>query len=183
MSEPTVGTLRRLPGDMPAEEFRQMARSTADWIATFLETAGDRRIQPVEPPGATILALPAKPPELGTNMGAILADFERRIFPALTQWNHPGFMAYFATSASGPGILAEMLAAAINTNAMLWRTSPGATELEQVTLDWLWQLLGLPDHCFGMIHDTASTSTLHGMAAAREALEDLSVRTRGLSGG
>jgi aromatic-L-amino-acid decarboxylase len=75
-----------------------------------------------------------------------------------------------------------MLAAAINTNPMLWRTSPGATELEQVELDWLWQLLGLPDHCFGMIHDTASTSTLHGMAAAREALEDLRVRARGLSG-
>ncbi len=169
-------------GDMPAAEFRRLARETADWMADFLEHAGERPVLPAVLPGQTVAALPAKPPERGEEMPAILADFERQILPALTHWNHPGFMAYFATTASGPGILGEMIAAAINTNPMQWRTSPGATELEQVVLDWLWQLMGLPDHSFGMIHDTASTATLHALAAAREAQEDLSVRNKGLSG-
>ena len=172
----------RALGDMPPAEFRRLARETSDWIADFLEHAGDRPVRPQVIPGATAAALPENAPEQGEEMPAILADFEKLILPSLTQWNHPGFLAYFATTASGPGILAEMLAAALNTNAMTWATSPGATELEQVALHWLWQLMGLPDHCFGMIHDTASTSTLHAVAAAREALEDLSIRARGQSG-
>jgi aromatic-L-amino-acid decarboxylase len=169
-------------GDMPAEEFRRLARETAEWIADFLAHAGEGPILPSVVPGAVAAALPAQPPDHGEEMPGILADFQKLIFPALTQWNHPAFLGYFATTASGPGILGEMLAASINTNAMMWSTSPGATELEQVVLDWLWQLVGLPDHCFGMIHDTASTSTLHAVAAAREALEDLAIRTRGQSG-
>ncbi|MBI3698550.1 MAG: aminotransferase class V-fold PLP-dependent enzyme [Acidobacteria bacterium] len=173
---------RRLPGDMPPEEFRRFARETADWIADFLAHAGDRRVLPAVTPGSTIDALPAKPPDEGEDMSAILADFDRLIVPGLTQWNHPGFFAYFAITASGPGILGEMLTAAVNTNGMLWRTSPASTELEQVVLDWLWQLMGLPGHVFGMIHDTASTSTLHAVVAAREAQEDLAIRTRGQSG-
>ncbi|HZS51605.1 MAG TPA: pyridoxal-dependent decarboxylase [Bryobacterales bacterium] len=172
---------RRL-GDMPAEEFRRLVCETAEWMADFLARAGERPVLPSVVPGAVAAALPAQPPDHGEEMPAILADFQRLIFPALTQWNHPAFLGYFATTASGPGILGEMLAASINTNAMMWSTSPGATELEQVVLDWLWQLVGLPDHCFGMIHDTASTSTLHAVAAAREALEDLAIRTRGQSG-
>lgn len=169
-------------GDMPAEEFRRLVRETAEWMADFLEQVGQRPVTPVLMPGSVAEALPARPPERGEDMAAILADFDQLIVPALTHWNHPGFLAYFATTASGPGILGEMLAAALNTNGMLWRTSPAATELEQVVLDWLWQMLGLPGHCFGMILDTASTSTLHAVAAAREALDDLSIRTRGQSG-
>ena len=99
---------------------------------------------------------------------AILADFRNLIVPGITHWNHPRFFAYFSISASGPGILGEMLAAALNVNHMLWKTSPAATELEQVTLGWLRQWLGLPDDFFGIIHDTASIGSLHAILAARE---------------
>ena len=107
-------------------------------------------------------------PEQGESMDAILADFRNLIVPGITHWNHPRFFAYFSISASGPGILGEMLAAALNVNHMLWKTSPAATELEQVTLGWLRQWLGLPDDFFGIIHDTASTGSLHAILAARE---------------
>jgi aromatic-L-amino-acid decarboxylase len=171
-----------LPGDMPSEEFRTHIRQTAEWIADFIAQAGELRVLPGVRPGAVAASLPPHPPERGEPMEQILADFRQLILPGVTQWNHPGFLAYFPTSASGPGILAEMLTAALNPNGMLWRTSPASTELEQVALDWLWNLMGLPDRCFGMIHDTASTSTLHAVAAAREAQEDLDIRTKGQSG-
>jgi len=168
--------------DMPVDEFRRLARQTADWMASFRDQVSELPVLPAVEPGATAAQLPKHPPEQGEAMETILADFERLILPAVTHWNHPGFLAYFPTSASGPGILGEMLAATINPQGMLWRTSPASTELEQVALDWLWQLMGLPEHPFAMIHDTASTATLHAVAAAREALEDLPIRSRGLSG-
>src|SRR6185437_7371319 len=104
----------------------------------------------------------------GEPLEAILADVDRVIVPGLTHWNHPGFMAYFGITGSPPGILGETIAAALNVNAMLWRTSPAATELEQVTLRWTAELLGLPAGWFGQITDTASSSTLWALAAARE---------------
>ena len=104
------------------------------------------------------------------------------LIPATTHWQSPGFMAYFASSGSGPGILGETLAAALNVNAMLWRTAPAATELEQVTLDWLRQMVGLPQPMFGVINDTASSSTLYALAAAREAQTDLRIRELGMAG-
>src|SRR5688500_4864328 len=110
-----------------------------------------------------------------------MRDFERVIVPALTHWNHPGFFAYFASSGSAPGVLAEFLSAALNQQAMLWRTSPAATELEEVSLGWLRQLLGLPADFEGVIYDTASISTLHALAAAREQAIP-GVRTHGLAG-
>src|SRR5574338_654725 len=109
-------------------------------------------------------------------------DLERLIVPGVTHWNHPGFFAYFAISASAPGILAEMLISALNVNAMLWKTSPAATELELRTLDWLRQLLGLGDGWFALINDTASISTLLALAAAREAKPELAIRERGMAG-
>jgi aromatic-L-amino-acid decarboxylase len=132
-------------------------------------------------PGDIAAALPAHPPEQGEPLAAILADVDRVIVPGLTHWNHPGFMAYFGITGSPPGILGEMIAAALNVNAMLWRTSPAATELEQVTLRWAAELLGLPAGWFGQITDTASSSTLWALAAAREAA-GLDVRTRGMAG-
>jgi aromatic-L-amino-acid decarboxylase len=126
---------------------------------------------PVSPnvkPGALIDALPASAPEQGEPMDVILKDFRELIVPGLTHWNHPRFMAYFAISASGPGILGEMLAAGLNVNQLLWKTAPAATELEQVTLGWLRQWLGLPEEFFGILHDTASTGTMHAILAARE---------------
>jgi aromatic-L-amino-acid decarboxylase len=112
--------------------------------------------------------LPARAPERGESFDDIFGDFERVIVPGLTHWNHPGFFAYFDTSASGPGILAEMLSAGLNQQAMLWRTSPAATELEEVALGWLRHLMGLPASFEGVIYDTASVTTLHALAAARE---------------
>jgi aromatic-L-amino-acid decarboxylase len=133
-------------------------------------------------PGDLRAALPPSPPERGEPLADILADVERQIVPGLTHWNHPAFFAYFAISSSAPGILAEMLSAAFNVNGMLWRTSPAATELETVTLDWLRQLLGLPEGLFGVIQDTASASSLVALAAARESVSGLDVRRRGLVG-
>src|SRR4051812_1564461 len=109
-----------------------------------------------------------------------MADFDRVLVPGLTHWNHRSFCAYSAITASGPGILADFLSAALNQQAMLWRTSPAATELEAVTLGWLRQLIGLPDAFEGVIYDTASIATMHALAAARQAAV-LDVRGRGLA--
>ena len=106
-------------------------------------------------------------PAAGESFDAIFADFERILLPGITHWNHPGFFAYFAITSSAPGVLAEFLSAALNQQAMLWRTSPAATELEEVSLAWLRRLVGLPDAFEGVIYDTASVSTLHALAAAR----------------
>ncbi len=133
-------------------------------------------------PGEIKAALPPSPPTRPEPLADVLADVERLIVPGLTHWNHPGFFAYFAISSSTPGILGEMLSAAFNVNGMLWRSSPAATELELVVLDWLRQMLGLPAGLFGVIHDTASSSVLVALAAAREAVPGLEARRRGLVG-
>jgi aromatic-L-amino-acid decarboxylase len=169
-------------GDMPPNEFRAYGHQVVDWIADYLEDVEHYPVFAHSTPGATRAQLPAAPPETGESFDAILADFERVIVPGITHWNHPGFFAYFAISGSGPGILGELLAAALNVNAMLWRTSPSATELEEVTLEWLRQLLGLPAGFDGVITDTASISTLCALAAAREAGFPEG-RAQGLSGG
>jgi aromatic-L-amino-acid decarboxylase len=132
-------------------------------------------------PGEIRDQLPRSAPERGESYDAILADFERIILPGITHWNHPGFLAYFAISGSEPGVLAEFLSAALNVQAMLWRTSPAATELEEVTLSWLRELLGLPAEFDGVIYDTASVSTLHALTAAREVAIP-GVRESGLAG-
>ena len=161
-------------------EFRPTAHRVADWIADYLEHPDRYPVLPRVKPGDIRAALPASAPERGESLDAILGDFERVIVPGLTHWNHPGFFAYFAISTSASGILGEFLSAALNQQAMLWRTSPAATELEEVALAWLRKLIGLPDAFEGVIYDTASISTLHALAAAREAaIPD--VRQRGLA--
>src|SRR5580658_2062603 len=153
---------------MSPEEFRAAAHQTVDWIADYLRDIRQYPVQPNVEPGALIACLPKSGPEQGEPIEAILKDFRQLIVPGVTHWNHPRFFGYFSISASGPGILAEMLAAALNVNHMLWKTGPSATELEQISLGWLRQWLGLPEEFFGIIHDTASTSTLHAVIAARE---------------
>jgi aromatic-L-amino-acid/L-tryptophan decarboxylase len=153
---------------MSPEEFRASGHQVVDWIADYLRDIRDLPVLPDVRPGALMDALPAAGPEKGESMDAILADFRNLIVPGITHWNHPRFFGYFSISASGPGILGEMLAAGLNVNHMLWKTSPAATELEQVTLGWLRQWLGLPNEFFGIIHDTASTGSLHAILAARE---------------
>ena len=168
-------------GDMDPEEFRRHAHRVADWIADYLTDPGRYPVLARVRPGDIARALPPEAPLHGERFDRIFEDFERVIVPGITHWNHPGFFAYFAISGSAPGVLAEFLSAALNVQAMLWRTSPSATELEGVALDWLRRLIGLPDTFQGVIYDTASISTLHALAAAREAaVED--VRSRGLAG-
>ncbi|MCC7105143.1 MAG: aminotransferase class V-fold PLP-dependent enzyme [Chloroflexi bacterium] len=167
---------------MDPEAFRRYGHQTVDWIADFLAHPERFPVLAQVAPGEVRAALPATPPTEPEPMAEILADFERAIVPGITHWNHPGFFAYFAITSSGPGILGELLAAALNANAMLWRTAPAATELEDLTLDWLRQLLGLPDEFEGVINDTASSSTLYALAAAREAVDGLEARQQGLLG-
>jgi aromatic-L-amino-acid decarboxylase len=154
---------------MDPEEFRREAHRVADWIADYFSGASSYPVLSRVTPGSIKNALPNAAPERGESFERIFTDFETVILPGITHWNHPGFFAYFAITGSGPGVLAEFLAAALNVQAMLWRTSPAATELEEVALGWLRKLLGLPEPFEGVIYDTASISTLHAFAAAREA--------------
>jgi len=163
---------------MTPEEFRLYGHRAIDWVADYLARPERYPVLPPVKPGQLTDALPARGPERGESMDAILNDFERLIPPAMTHWNHPGFMAYFANSATPEGILGELLAAALNGNGMLWKTAPAIVELEQVALGWLRRWTGLPEDWFGLIYDTASTSSMHAIAAAREAA-DPEARTRG----
>jgi aromatic-L-amino-acid decarboxylase len=170
-----------LTGDLSADEFRTAAHAVVDWIADYLERPGRHPVRSRLQPGEIRSQLPAAPPSQGEPLAAMLQDFHSTLLPGITHWNHPGFMAYFANSAPYPGIVAELLAAALNVNAMLWVTSPAATELEQVATDWLRQLMGLGEGWFGEITDTASVSTFYALAAAREAA-GLDIRARGMAG-
>lgn len=172
----------REPGDMSGEEFRRFGHEVVDWIADYLAGPDRPPVMSRVSPGEIKSLLPASPPSEGEHMRAILDDFDKLIMPGVTHWNHPSFFAYIANSSSGPGILGEMLSAALNVNAMLWRTSPSATELEEITLDWLRQMLFLPDDFSGVIYDTASIATLCAIAAAREAVGEINVREDGLAG-
>src|SRR5947209_11124703 len=168
-------------GDMDPTAFRRYGYQVVDWIANYLEDVKKYPVLSRNAPGDVRHALPSHPPAQPEAMEAILADVDAILMPGITHWNSPGFLAYFSITGSGPGILGEMLASALNVNAMLWRTSPAATELEQVTLDWLRQMLGLPHPMFGVINDTASSGTLYALAAAREALP-LHIRQQGMAG-
>ena len=160
-----------MPADLPRldpEQFRRQAHEIVDWMADYLRDVSQRPVQPSAPPGAVRAALPAEPPAAPESFETILGDFERIIVPGLTHWGHPGFLAYFPANNSPPSILAEMLTAAIGAQCMSWNTSPAATELEQVTMDWLRRMLGLPATYTGVIQDTASTATLVAMITARD---------------
>ncbi|HSM37084.1 MAG TPA: pyridoxal-dependent decarboxylase, partial [Longimicrobiales bacterium] len=167
--------------DMPLEEFARHARAVIDRIVAYFADVGDMTVLSPVKPGEVRARIPAEMPADGEPMEAILADFDRLVVPGTMHWNHPGFFGYFAMTGSRPGILGEMLAAALNVNAMLWRTGPAATELEEACLDWIRRALGLPEGFTGEITDTASTSTLYALAAARDAAFP-EARERGLSG-
>jgi aromatic-L-amino-acid decarboxylase len=168
-------------GDMSAEEFRRHGYALIDWISDYFTGIEARPVLAQVKPRELIDKLPAAPPAAGEPMDAILADVDSLIVPALTHWNHPSFFAYFATSTSAPGIFGELLSAAFDVKALLWRTAPAAAELEEVALSWLRQMLDLPPEFAGVIYDTASVSSLHAIAAAREHL-NLDIREQGLSG-
>ena len=168
-------------GDMSKEDFRRLGHDLIDWIAAYFDHIDDLPVLAAIEPGDLKAKLPASAPVQGESMESIIADLDRLIVPALTHWSHPSFFAYFATSTSAPGIFGELLSAAFDNKAMLWRTSPASTELEEVVLDWLRQMMGLDKGMSGIIYDTASVSSLHAIAAAREGVE-MRVREEGMSG-
>lgn len=156
-------------GDLPPEAFRSAGHEVVEWIADYLAGVGDLPVFPDIEPGWVLDRLPTTIPGGGEPLERILAEFRDVVVPATTHWNHPSFHAWFANTASVPGILGEMLAAALNANAMVWRSSPAGTELEERATDWLRDLMGLPADFRGVINDTASSSSLYALAAAREA--------------
>jgi aromatic-L-amino-acid decarboxylase len=169
-------------GHLEADEFRRQAHRMVDWIADYLD--GENRSHPVlsrVEPGHVAGRLPSAMPDTGEDLDDVWQDFLDVILPGVTHWNHPGFMAYFGITGSGPGILGELASAALNVNGMLWRTCPSATELELRVLEWLRDGLGLSGDFFGFINDTASISSMLSLAAAREAA-DLEIRSLGMAG-
>src|ERR1700719_4369398 len=168
-------------GDTPPEVFRKQLHQLAAWIADFRERLGDLRVAPNDKPGAIRAALPSQPPENAEPFEEILADIDRLIVPGMVHWNHPVFLAYFGWPQTGPGILGEIATAPLNVNAMTWRTSPAATELETLVVDWLRQWMGLPKDFGGVVYDTASIGIMHALAVAREEAAP-STRKLGLAG-
>lgn len=168
-------------GDMVPADFKVVGTKIIDRIADYFETLDEFPVLSMNSPGQLTDLLPKSPPERGEDFDNILKDVDDLILPAVTHWNHPNFHGLFSTSTSAPGIFGELFAAAFDQKAMLWRTSPASTELEPVVLDWLRQMMGMPDGFKGLIYDTASISTLHALAMARERL-DLRIREDGMSG-
>jgi aromatic-L-amino-acid decarboxylase len=150
-----------------AVSFHDDLERASAWVEGYLAGVGERPVAAAAVPGDLTRLLPSSPPESGEPFEAVLRDLDELVVPRLTQWNHPRFFAWFANTGSEPGILAELLVAALNVNAMTWLASPAATELELVVADWLSQLLGLPRGLHGHIEDTASTSIIAALAAAR----------------
>ena len=167
-------------GDMDAREFRAAAHQVADVVADYLEGVERFPVLPALRPGEIRDALPRSAPEAPEPWEEILDDYRALIEPNVTHWQHPGFLAYFSSVASGPGILGEWLTAGLNSNVMFWQNAPAATELEERMVTWLRELFGLPEVFDGMFTDTASVSTLTALVAARQAHPRLDARTRGL---
>ncbi|MCK5559905.1 MAG: aspartate aminotransferase family protein [Thermoplasmata archaeon] len=153
---------------MDAETFRRFGHEVVDWVANYLQEVEHYPVLSPVSPGEVREQIPSSPPPVGETMEAVLGDFQDIILPGITHWNHPRFFAYFPANNSGPSILAELLSAGLGVNAMLWQTSPAATELEELVMDWLRQMLNLPSSFRGVIQDTASTATLVALITARE---------------
>jgi aromatic-L-amino-acid decarboxylase len=168
---------------MERETFRRYGHQVVDWVADYLEDVERYPVLSPVVPGEVQKQLPREPPVTGEPMDKILADFRDIIVPGVTHWNHPRFFAYFPANNSGPSILGELLSAALGINAMLWQTCPAATELEELVMDWLRQMLGLPERFRGVIQDTASTATLCALVCARERLTGFRVNAHGFAAG
>nr|QEO74598.1 Decarboxylase, pyridoxal-dependent [uncultured bacterium] len=163
---------------MTPEEFRAYGKQVVDWVADYLETVESRPVRSQVAPGEVRAALPAHPPEQGEGFDAVLADLERVVLPGVTHWQHPSFFAYYPSNTSGPAILGDLLSSGLGVQGMLWATSPACTELETVVVDWLAELLGLPDHFRtddvggGVIQDSASSASLLAVLAALHRVTD-----------
>jgi len=168
-------------GDMPAEEFKKYGYELIDWAANYIENVGSFPVLPKIKPGDVKNKLPNHAPQSGEPINKIIEDLDKIILPGTTHWQHPNFMAYFNSTASGPGILAELISATFNVNSMLWKSAPASTELEETVLTWFREIINLPKEFWGIIYDTASVSSMHAIAAARENI-GLDIRAKGMCG-
>ena len=153
-------------------DFREDGALALDWVASYLERVADFPVLSQVEPGAVRAALPATPPDEPEPFANVVADLDSILLPGITHWQSPRFFAYFATTGSEPGVLAELLIAGLNQVGILWRTSPALQELEELTVDWLRQLVGLPEEFRGHIEDTASTGVLAATIVARSRQPD-----------
>lgn len=165
---------------MDHNEFRKYAHELVDWMADYLEQIEEYPVKPDIAPGAITSQLPAHPPAEAEPFPDIFSDFQNIIVPGMTHWQHPSFFAYFPANSSPPSLLAEMLTATLGAQCMIWQTSPAATELEEVVMRWLQEMLGLPADFTGVIQDTASTATLCAILTAREQYSEFRINHTGL---
>ncbi|MCG8694373.1 MAG: pyridoxal-dependent decarboxylase, partial [Minwuiales bacterium] len=165
---------------MNNEEFRRYAHQFVDWMADYMETVESLPVRAQVEPGEIAAQLPLSPPENGEPMTAIFEDFQKVVLPGITHWQHPNFFAYFPANSSPPSVLAEMLTATLGTQCMLWQTSPAATEMETRMLDWLRQMIGLPEGFAGVIQDSASSAILCALLTAREKATGWQANEKGL---
>lgn len=168
---------------MDTPTFRRWGHELIDWVADYQEQVEERPVLSPVKPGQIRAAVPAEPPLQAEAMEKIIEDFQEIILPGITHWNHPRFFAYFPANNSGPSILAELLSAALGVNGMVWQSSPAATELEEVVMDWLRQMLQLPPDFRGVIQDTASTATIAALLCAREKISAFGVNEQGFAAG
>jgi aromatic-L-amino-acid decarboxylase len=166
---------------MEIDEFRREAHGLVDWMADYLAEVERYPVRAEVKPGEIAAMLPAAPPAAAESFADIVADFERVVLPGMTHWQHPSFFAYFPANSSPPSVLAEMLTATLAAQGMLWQTSPAATEMETRVLDWLRQMIGLPEGFTGVIQDTASSATLCAILTARERATDWQGNEEGLA--
>ena len=165
---------------MNREEFKKFGYLFVDWVADYLEEVSKFPVCSPLKPGQVRDRLPLHPPQQSESMEKIFRDFQEIIIPGITHWQHPSWFAYFPANNSPPSILAELLTAGIGAQCMIWQTSPAAAELEEVVMEWLRQMLGLPQGMAGVIQDTASTSTLVALLTAREKATNFKANKSGL---
>jgi aromatic-L-amino-acid decarboxylase len=168
--------------DMPIEQFRKSGYEMIDWIADYLSNIEKYSVLPNIKYGDVKIGIEPNPPFKGEDPELFLKDVDEILMKGITHWNHPDFMAYFNSTSSGPGILAELLSAGFNVNGMAWHTCPSVTELEEMMIEWYKKIFNLPQYFWGIVFDTASTSSFHAIAAAREQLSQLKIREKGMSG-
>ena len=167
---------------MDWDEFAVWGEKISQWAADYHKTLRDRPVRAQTALGDIAAQLPDSPPEAGEAMGSIIGDFERIVMPGMTHWQHPRFFAYFPANAAPPSMLAEMLVTTIAAQCMLWQTSPAATEMEGIMVDWLRQAMGLPEQMTGVIQDSASSATLSAILTMRERATGYSGNREGLAG-
>jgi aromatic-L-amino-acid decarboxylase len=166
-----------------ADDFRRFGHRLVDWVADYRETLESRPVMSRARPGEIRARFPSAPPERGGRFEEIFAALDERVMPGITHWNHPSFFAYFPSNTSLASILADIVASGLGAQGMSWQTSPAATEVEEVVMDWLRQMVGLSSAWTGVVHDTASTATLCALLCARERTSGFSQNARGLQSG